>query len=84
LSNLVRSKDYAAINFGYQFDPLLYTTLTTIVNAHDGSFYTGPMLRYSLADDMSLGLGAMLYEGKSGSEFGALGQTYYVNVKITF
>ena len=84
LSNLVRSKDYVAISCGYQFDPLLYTTLTTIVNVHDGSFYTGPVLRYSLADDMSLGLGVMLYEGKRGSEFGALGQTYYVNVKITF
>ena len=84
LSNLVRSKDYVAISCGYQFDPLLYTTLTTIVNTHDGSFYTGPILRYSLADDMSLGLGMMLYEGKSGSEFGALGQTYYVNLKVTF
>lgn len=84
LSNLVRSKDYAAISCGYQFDPLLYGTLSTIINAHDGSFYTGPMLRYSLEDDMSLGLGMMFYEGKNRSEFGALGQTYYVNVKITF
>ncbi len=84
MSNLVRSKDYAAISCGYQFDPLLYGTLTTIINAHDGSFYTGPVLRYSLDDDMVLGLGMMLYEGKNQSEFGALGQTYYLNIKITF
>ncbi|MDP3301138.1 MAG: hypothetical protein Q8S36_04135 [Sulfuricurvum sp.] len=84
LSNLVRSKDYVAISCGFQFDPLLYGTLSTILNAHDGSFYTGPVLRYSLEDDMLLGLGMMFYEGKSGSEFGALGQTYYVNFKITF
>ncbi|MDP3266786.1 MAG: hypothetical protein Q8M39_08160 [Sulfuricurvum sp.] len=84
LNNLVRSKDYAAISCGYQFDPLLYGTLTIIVNAHDGSFYTGPALRYSLDDDMMLGLGMMLYEGKNQSEFGTLGQTYYVNFKITF
>ncbi len=84
LSNLVRSKDYAAISCGYQFDPLLYGTLATIVNAEDGSIYLGPVFRYSMDDDMMLGVGAMMYRGKSGSEFGDLGTTYYFNFKITF
>lgn len=83
-SNLVRARDYAALSAGYLFDPLLYGSLTAIVNADDGSFYTAPSLRYSLSDDMSLGLGAMFYGGRSGSEFGDYGQTYYLNFKITF
>ncbi|MDP3464513.1 MAG: hypothetical protein Q8R86_01935 [Sulfuricurvum sp.] len=83
-SNLVRAGDYIGFSGGYQFDPLLYGTLSSIVSADDGSFYAGPALRYSLDDDMTIGLGAMFYGGKSGSEFGALGQTYYFNFKVTF
>lgn len=83
-SNLVRAGDYIGLSSGYQFDPLLYGTLSSIVSADDGSFYAGPALRYSLSDEMTLGLGAMFYGGKSGSEFGALGQTYYFNFKVTF
>lgn len=83
-NNLVRSRDYAALSVGYQFDPLLYGTMSTIISADDGSFYTGPLLRYSLSDDMTLGVGAMFYGGANGTEFGAFGQTYYVHFKVTF
>lgn len=83
-NNLVGAHDYVALSTGFQFDPLLYGSLSAIVSADDGSFYTGPSLRYSLSDDMSLGLGAMAYGGKGGSEFGDLGQTWYLNLKMTF
>ncbi|MFH0708845.1 MAG: hypothetical protein V2A75_01430 [Pseudomonadota bacterium] len=83
-SNLVRAGDYLGLSCGYQFDPLLYGTLSTIISADDGSFYTGPVFRYSLDDDMTLGIGAMFYGGKNDSEFGPLGQTYYLNFKVTF
>lgn len=83
-SNLVRSRDYVGLSVGYQFDPLLYGTLSTVISADDGSFYAGPFFRYSLDNDMSFGLGGMFYGGKSGSEFGDYGQTYYLNLKITF
>lgn len=83
-SNLVRARDYLGLSCGYQFDPLLYGTLSTIMSADDRSFYMGPLLRYSLDDDMTLGIGAMFYGGKNDTEFGALGQTYYVNIKVTF
>ncbi len=84
IHNLVGSHDYMGMGVNYQFGPLLYGMLTNIVSVDDGSFYIGPMVSYSLADDMSVVLGSMLYSGKSGSEFGDLGQTYYVNLKITF
>lgn len=83
-NNLVGAHDYGALSAGFQFDPLLYGSLSVIVSANDGSFYTGPSLRYSLSDDMSLGLGAMAYGGKGGSEFGDYGQTWYLNLKMTF
>lgn len=83
-NNLVRAHDYAALSVGYQFDPLLYGTMSGIISADDGSFYAGPLLRYSLSDDMTLGVGAMFYGGANGTEFGAFGQTYYVHFKVTF
>jgi len=82
--NLVRSKDYLGSTLGYEFDALLYGAMAGIISADDGSFYVSPTLSYSLDDDMTLALGAMLYGGESGSEFGDLGQTYYLNFKVTF
>ena len=83
-NNLVRSKDYLGSTLGYEFDALLYGAMAGIISADDGSFYLAPTLSYSLDDDMTLALGAMLYAGESGSEFGDLGQTYYLNFKVTF
>lgn len=82
--NLVRSRDYAGIIGSYEFDPLLYGSLSAITSAEDGSFYLSPSVKYSLHDDMSLGLGALLYGGENGSEFGSYGQTYYIHFKVTF
>lgn len=82
--NRVRSHDYAGLSIGYEFDPLLYGSLSSIISADDGSFYLSPSLRYSLEDDVNLGLGALLYGGENGSEFGGYGQTYYLNIKVTF
>lgn len=83
-NNLMQSKAYAGASIGYEFDALLYGTITSITSADDGSFYVAPSLRYSLDDDMSLLVGAMLYGGSSDSEFGDIGQTYYINFKVTF
>jgi hypothetical protein len=81
---LVQSHDYVALGAGYEFDTLLYGMISSIVSIDDNSFYITPSLRYSLADDRMLVLGAMLYDGETGSEFGDYGQTYYVNLKVTF
>ncbi len=83
-ANLVRSGGYGGVAIGYEFDALLYGTFTTIVSAGDGSRFCSPVLSYSLADDATLGAGALLYGGASGSEFGDYEPTWYVNLKITF
>lgn len=82
--NLVRSHDYGALNAGYQIDPLVYGSCTTIVNVEDGSYYFSPSLRYSLDDDVSLSAGAMMFGGVRGSEFGRRGETLYLNLKMTY
>jgi hypothetical protein len=83
-NNLVRSRDYGGISGSYELDPLLYGSLSAIVSAKDGSFYLSPSVRYSLDDDMTLGVGALLHGGEPESEFGSYGQTYYLNFKVTF
>lgn len=83
-TTLMRSKDYLGVSAGYEFDALLYGSLLGVVSADDGSFYLSPVLSYSLDDDLTLGLGALLYGGKSGSEFGEYGQSYYINLKAAF
>lgn len=83
-NNLVRSRDYAGISGSYELDPLLYGALSAIISAKDGSFYLSPSVRYSLDDDMTLVLGALLHGGEDESEFGNYGQTYYLNFKVTF
>lgn len=82
--NLVQSSDYAGISAGYEFDPLWYGRWVSILNLDDRSIYFSPSLHYSLDNDMSLGLGAMLFTGDHGSEFGDFGPTYYLNFKVTF
>ncbi len=83
-NNLMRSKGYAGLSVGYEFDALLYGSLVGIVNADDSSFYFSPAMSYSLKDDMTLKFGVILYDGKKGSEFSGIAPTYYVNLKVTF
>lgn len=83
-NSLVASQDYLGIGVNYQFSPLLYGRLLSVISIDDASHYIGPILSYSLADDLSLTFGGMFNSGKSNSEFGQLGQIYYMNVKITF
>lgn len=82
--NLMPSHDYLGLSAQYEFDMLLRGSLFGIESIDDESFYISPVLLYSLSDDMSLSLGAMLYGGGNDSEFGAIGNTYYLLWKATF
>jgi len=83
-NNLLNSRNYLGVNLSYQFDSLLYGSLSHILNTDDKSSYVTPVLSYSLSDDALLGIGMMYYRGKYGSEFGDLKETYYLNINITF
>jgi len=83
-SNLVRSRDYFGISAGFEFDALLYGSVSAIGSGDDGSWFLAPVVTYSLGDDATLGIGGMFYSGAGGSEFGDLHPTAYFNLKVTF
>jgi hypothetical protein len=76
--------NYLGFSALYEFDMLLKGSMFGIENIDDQSFYISPLLEYSLSDDMSLSLGAMLYGGDDNSEFGDVGNTCYLRWKATF
>ena len=83
-NNLVSAHNYFGLNLAYQFDALLFGSLSSIVNIDDRSSYITPTLSYSFNDDTVIKIGTMLYSGKSDSEFGDYRQTYYLNINVTF
>jgi hypothetical protein len=56
----------------------LQTKQIVIYNLDDNSLFASPVLDYSLGDDTSVSLGAMLYFGDGTSEFGSLEPLYYI------
>ncbi len=54
----------------YQVAPLLITSLSTIFNPDDLSYYISPSIRYSLLTDIDLTLLAQVFGGDGGTEFG--------------
>jgi hypothetical protein len=82
--NLVLSHNYAGMTASYPFSLLLEGSLIVVGSFDDHSVFAGPLLEYSLGDDHSLALGAMLYGGGGATEFGMVDNAYYLRWKITF
>ncbi len=79
------SSDYLGASAYYDFNLLINGAISMIYSIDDQSSFISPLIEYSLADDASLALGAMLYEGDNQSEFGSFGgNTYYLRWKMTF
>ncbi len=68
----------------YPVTPLLNSDLSAIINPGDGSCYVGPAFTYSLQNNLELMLTCQLFSGKTGSEFGDIGQLYYARLKWSF
>ncbi len=79
------STDYLGASAYYDFNLLINGALSMIYSVEDQSSFISPLVEYSLGDDASLALGALLYTGDETSEFGSLGgHTYYLRWKVTF
>ena len=77
--------DYVGASAYYDFNLLVNGAVSIIYNIDDKSSFISPLFEYSLSDDASLALGALLYIGDDESEFGSLGgNTYYLRWKVTF
>jgi len=68
----------------YPITPLIQGDISSIVNPYDGSFFIGPNVTFSLTDNIGLLLMAQVFSGTPGSEFGDIGQLYYLRLKWSF
>ncbi len=85
LPNLVYSKFYTALSLSYSFNIFLDGSLIYIESFNDkNSRFISPTLTYTLNDYNSFMLGAMLQDGREGSEFEEFENTYYFKWVLSF
>jgi len=84
-SNLHYSKFYVGTTLSYSINIFLDASLVYIesFNKHNSGFVS-PSLSYTLNDFNTLTLGAMLYDGRRGSEFADVGNSYYFKYVLSF
>lgn len=78
------SSDYVGASAYYDFNLLYNGALSMIYSLEDQSSFISPLIEYSLSDDASIAIGAMLYTGGDESEFGNLANSYYLRLKATY
>jgi len=78
------SSDYIGASAYYEFNLLFNGSLNMIYAPEDQSSYISPLIEYSISDDASIAVGAMLYGGDTKSEFGSLDNSYYLRLKATY
>jgi len=55
-----------------------------IYSPEDQGSFIAPVIEYSISDDASIAVGAMLYAGDKESEFGSVDNSYYLRLKATY
>jgi len=78
------SSDYVGASAYYDFNLLYSGALSVIHSPEDQSSFISPLLEYSISDDASLAIGAMLYTGDDQSEFGSVDNSFYLRIKATY
>jgi len=78
------SSDYIGASAYYDFNLLFNGALSIIYSPEDQSSFVSPLIEYSISDDASLALGALLYNGNGESEFGSVDNSYYLRFKVTY
>ena len=83
--DLVMSHFYLGTRMSYDFNIVLSTSLRYIesFNEHNSRFFS-PNLTYTLNDNNSFSLGALLYGGAEESEFGMWRNTYYLKYVFSY
>jgi hypothetical protein len=64
--------------------PLWHADVSAIVNPSDASFYAGPSLKWSAAQDIDVTAAALLFGGRTGTEFGDQGRIWMVRAVYSF
>ncbi|MCB0474458.1 MAG: hypothetical protein KDC69_02220 [Flavobacteriaceae bacterium] len=68
----------------YPLTPLIKADLSAIVNPYDGSVFFGPSLDFNLTQNLELYTMAQVFTGRTGTEYGGIGQLYYLRLKWSF
>lgn len=79
---LARYSVYSQLS--YPLTPLIRADVSSVVNPSDHSFYSGPGLTFSLSDNASLLLMSQIFTGESGTEFGDIGNLFFLRFKWSF
>ena len=78
------SSDYLGASAYYDFNLLYSGALSVIHSPEDQSSFISPLIEYSISDDASVAIGAMVYAGDDESEFGSGDNSFYLRIKATY
>jgi len=81
---LTRSRFDIFGQISYPATPLINLDLASIYNPYDKSVFVGPSVTFSLTDNISLMLVGQLFWGNNLTEFGNIGQMYFLDLKWSF
>jgi hypothetical protein len=77
------ARDYLGAFFSYPIFPLLTLRGTIIFNLDDQSIFLSPALEYSILTGLDFMIGANIFKGKDGSEYGLI-KGDYLGIPIEF
>lgn len=75
---------YAAAHAGYEITPLLKSSVDTVINLGDRSYYLSPRLVWSMRADLEATVGLQLFRGGATSEFGRLKDMAFAQLQWFF
>lgn len=78
------ARRYLGLYVGYDVTPLLRWDNHVVFNRDDDSRFFSPRMTYSLSGDWELAAGAQFFSGKSGSEYGAFRDLYFLQLQRFF
>ncbi|MBS2132115.1 hypothetical protein KEX41_28420 (plasmid) [Burkholderia thailandensis] len=78
------AKHYLGGYVSYEITPLLKWEGFAVLNLDDGSRFLSPVLTYSVKTNVDWTIGAQLFMGSNGSEYGHLHNVYYTQLQWFF
>lgn len=83
-NNSLYKREYGAATLSYTFSPLFTGNFIHIASLEDGSSFSSPVVSYSVSDDSTFKIGAMVYSGDATDEFGHRSDMLFADFFIQF
>jgi hypothetical protein len=84
VKNMSLSKYAIFLQASYPITPLFKVNASSIINAEDGSFYMGPIISWSLSNNLELSFISQLFFGDQKTEYGDTGKALSARMKWAF